>query len=192
MVSLYCINPESVFDGQQRSLEDFQFDLENVLTLSQLVGKSAEERNAAAVLLDILVGTKNKTAAEVATDATRNRQGVLYAVLATNTAGRANVIVRDENTKNGAWAQSPPEAGHPLESAARVKKLAYGLNDALRRWWNILDKALCGYGMVPTRADRCSYVLDSTQTRERNWNQQILCTAAQHNNTCAINRRCNI
>ena len=45
MVSLHN-NPESVYDGQQRSFEDFQFDLENVLTLSQLVGKSAEERNA--------------------------------------------------------------------------------------------------------------------------------------------------
>ena len=27
------------------------------------------------------------------------------------------------------------------------------MNDAPRRWWNILDKALCSYGMVPTRAD---------------------------------------
>ena len=27
MVSLYNINPESVYDGQQRSLDDFQFDL---------------------------------------------------------------------------------------------------------------------------------------------------------------------
>ena len=147
MVSLYNINPESVYDGQQRSLEDFRFDLEIVLTLSQLVGKSAEERNAAAVVLDILVGTKNKTAAEVAaevvTDATRNRQGVLYAVLAANTAGRTNVIVRDDNTKNGAWAQSPPEAGHPLYIAARAKKPAYGMNDAPQRWWHILDKALC-------------------------------------------------
>ena len=32
MISLYNINPESVYDGQQRSFEDFQFDLENVLT----------------------------------------------------------------------------------------------------------------------------------------------------------------
>ena len=28
MVSLYNINPDGVYDGQQRSLEDFQFDLE--------------------------------------------------------------------------------------------------------------------------------------------------------------------
>ena len=40
-----------------------------------------------------------------------------------------------------------------------------------RRWWNILDKALCNCGMIPTRADRCCYVLYSTQTRERTWNQ---------------------
>ena len=106
MVGLYNINPDGVYDGQ-RSLEDFQFDLENVLTLSQLVGKSAEERNAAAVMLEILAGTKNKTAAEVAaevvTDATKNGQRVLHVVLAANTAGRAEVIVREDSTKNGAW-----------------------------------------------------------------------------------------
>ena len=108
MVSLFNINPESVYDGQQRSFEDFQFDLENLLTLSQLVGKSAEELNAASVMLEILAGVKNKTrlevAAEVVTDATRNGQRVLYAVLAANTAGRARVVVRADNTKNGAWA----------------------------------------------------------------------------------------
>ena len=107
MVSLCNINPERVCDRLQRSFEDIQFDLENVLTLSQLVGKSPEERNAAAVL-EILASTKNKTATEVAaevvTDATRNGQRVLYAVLAANTAGRARVIVREDNTKNGAWA----------------------------------------------------------------------------------------
>ena len=32
------------------------------------------------------------------------------------------------------------------------------LNDAPRRWWNILDSALRSYGLVPTRADRCTYV----------------------------------
>ena len=53
---------------QQRSLEDFQLDLESMLTMSQLVGKSAEELNAASVMLDILAGTKNETAAEVAVE----------------------------------------------------------------------------------------------------------------------------
>ena len=90
MISLYNINPDSVYDGQQRSFEDFQFDLENVLTLSQQCGKSAEERIASAVMLEILAGTKNKTAAEVAaeivTGATRNGQRVLYTVLAAITA----------------------------------------------------------------------------------------------------------
>ncbi|CAE7945371.1 RE2 [Symbiodinium sp. KB8] len=52
--------------------------------------------------------------------------------------------------------QIPPEAGYPPYIAARVKKPAYGLNDAPRRWWNIVDKAkaLLSYGLVPTRADR--------------------------------------
>ena len=35
--------------------------------------------------------------------------------------------------------QLPPEAGHLPYIAARLTKLAYGINDAPRRWWNILD-----------------------------------------------------
>ena len=54
--------------------------------------------------------------------------------------------------------QIPPEMGYPPHIGARVKKPAYGLNDAPRRWWNILDSALRSYGLVPTRADRCTYV----------------------------------
>ena len=80
--------------------------------MSQQVGKSAEERNAASVMLDILAGTKNRAAAEVAAEvvaeATKvSGQKVLYAVLAANTAGRARMIVREDTTKNGvrAWAR---------------------------------------------------------------------------------------
>ena len=79
--------------------------------------------------------------------------------------------------------QLPPEAGHPPNIAARLKKLAYGMNDAPRRWWNILDKALRTYGMIPTRADRCCYVLYSIQSRERtreHWGQRAV---AQQNGT---------
>ena len=54
--------------------------------------------------------------------------------------------------------QVPPEMGYPPHIGARMKKPAYGLNDAPRRWWNILDSALRSYGLVPTRADRCTYV----------------------------------
>ena len=62
--------------------------------MSQLVGKSAEERNAASMMLDISAGTKNKTAAEIAvevvTEAPRiSGEKVLYTVLAANTGGRA-------------------------------------------------------------------------------------------------------
>ena len=68
--------------------------------------------------------------------------------------------------------QLPPEAGHPPYIAARLTKPAYDMNDASRRWWNILDKALCSCGMVPTRADRCCYVLYSIQSRERTWKRK--------------------
>ena len=42
--------------------------------------------------------------------------------------------------------QIPPEMGYPPHIGARTKKPAYGLNDAPRRWWNILDSALRSYG----------------------------------------------
>ena len=53
--------------------------------------------------------------------------------------------------------QVPSEMGYPPYIGARMKKPAYGLNDAPRQWWNILDSALRSYGLVPTRADRCTY-----------------------------------
>ena len=53
--------------------------------------------------------------------------------------------------------QIPPEMGYPPHIGARMQRHAYGLNDAPRRWWNILDLALRSYGLVPTRADRCTH-----------------------------------
>jgi len=57
--------------------------------------------------------------------------------------------------------QLPPEAGYKPWIAARLKKPAYGMNDAPRRWWNKIDTALRNYGMGPTRADLCTYLLYS-------------------------------
>ena len=70
--------------------------------------------------------------------------------------------------------QFPPEAGHPPYIAARPKKPAYGMKNATRRWWNILDQALCSFGIVSTQADRCCCVLYSIQPRERTWKQNYL------------------
>ena len=79
--------------------------------------------------------------------------------------------------------QLPPEAGHPPHIAARVRSPAYGMNDAARRWWNILDQALCSSGMIHTRTDRCCYVLYSIQSRERTWKQWGQSTIAQKHGT---------
>ena len=54
--------------------------------------------------------------------------------------------------------QIPSELGYPPCMAARLKKPGYGLNDAPRKWWNEVDKSLTSYGLVPTRADRCTYI----------------------------------
>ena len=79
--------------------------------------------------------------------------------------------------------QLPPQAGHPPYIVARLKKLADDMTDALRRWWNILDKALRSCGMIPTRADRCCHVLSSLQPRKQAWEHWKKRATAQQNGT---------
>ena len=59
----------------------------------------------------------------------------------------------------------PYTSVYPPYMAARMKKPAYGLNDAPRRWFNIIDASLRNYECVPTRGDRCTYVLYSKTQR---------------------------
>ena len=51
--------------------------------------------------------------------------------------------------------QLPPEAGVGPHIAAWLKKPAYGMNDAPRKWWNKVDSSIRAYGLQPVRADRC-------------------------------------
>ena len=53
--------------------------------------------------------------------------------------------------------QIPPDCGYPPHIAAKMKKSPYGLNEAPRRWWQVVDKALLSFGMVPTAAARCTH-----------------------------------
>eukprot|EP00435_Cladocopium_sp_Y103_P076170 s9_g79.t2 len=53
------------------------------------------------------------------------------------------------------------------DSPAASRAGCYGLNDAPRRWWQIIDKALLNCGLVPTRADRCTYILHDESSRKK-------------------------
>ena len=59
----------------------------------------------------------------------------------------------------------PKELGQPWYMVAKMKKPAYGLNDAPRRWFNVVDSHLRSAGCVPTRGDRCTYVLYSQKAK---------------------------
>ena len=85
--------------------------------------------------------------------------------------------------------QLPPEARHPPYIAARLKKPAYGMNDATRRRWNIHDKALLSYGMVPTRAGRCCNVLCSIMVSDRARTTGEKTLAQQRHNRCLTELR---
>ena len=110
MANLAKITQDEVYDGVCRTFEDFRFDLENALTLTQLTGRSVEEKGAATLMITLIDGTDGKTAHEVAAmvyNDARDKEAsrVLFTVLAANTAGRARAIVRDDaGTRNGAWA----------------------------------------------------------------------------------------
>ena len=83
----------------QRTLEDFQFDPENALTMSQLTGQSTEERNATTLFLELLKSTEGTTATSksvmiVTGQARGSGLEVLFAVLAANPTGRGRAIAR--------------------------------------------------------------------------------------------------
>ena len=54
--------------------------------------------------------------------------------------------------------QLPTDIGLPPYLVGLCTRSVYGLSDVPRRWWNRLDKFLHSLGLVPTRADRCTYV----------------------------------
>ena len=83
-----------------------------------------------------------------------------------------------DNTRNIICAL-PKEAGHPPYMAARMKKPAYGLNDAPRRWFNVVDGSLRHYGCEPTRGDRCTYVMYSQSVyKQTSSSDKDLCIAS--------------
>ena len=63
--------------------------------------------------------------------------------------------------------QIPPEMGYPPHIGARVKKPAYGLNDAPRRWWNILGSATdwCQPGQTVVKSH--DFLLEHIVTRHK-------------------------
>ena len=63
-----------------------------------------------------------------------------------------------ENNFLTGWGIWRVPTGQPWYMVARMKKPAYGLNDAPRRWLNIVDKELRSCECVPTRGDRWTYV----------------------------------
>ena len=109
----------------------------------------------------------SKTSRRMISSPAASRSGFRLAIQAASNKGW-NIFHMDLKTaflQRKAYDQSrdiicqiPPEMGYPPHIGSRMKKPAYGLNDAPRRWWNILGSALRSYGLVPTRADRCTYV----------------------------------
>ena len=77
------------------------------------------------------------------------------AFLQGESCGKSRNIIREQ----------PQESAQPWYTVARMKKPAYGLNDAPTRWFNVVDKQLRYWGCTPTRGDRCTYVLYSKHDR---------------------------
>ena len=104
------------YDGVSKSWDEFEFDTVNGMTYKSMTGKSEHEREAAAVVLKVLVACKTATLdqAKLAPKMGANEADVakfaaacdfLFTTLAMQTTGRAKQIVKEcSQTRNGAEA----------------------------------------------------------------------------------------
>ena len=153
MASLYNINHEGAYDGQKRSLEDLQFDLESVLTMSQQVGKSAEERNAASVTAGHPCRYHEQDCSRGCGGDRCRRAKAQWTKRAVRGAcgrhcRRAKVIVREDNTKNGglAWARLRERFGRDSGATSLTALFQYSwpnekpVEDVWREWAKKVSK----------------------------------------------------
>ena len=102
--------------GEATSFEDFKFELENALSISQLTGHHKEERTTATGMITLLEQTQSMSLQEVEgtkskatfTDEWKTCDKALFAILAKNVTGRAKDIVKEEvASRSGiaAWAR---------------------------------------------------------------------------------------
>ena len=100
-LAAYSVNLESTYDGMHRTLEDFQFDLGNALTISDVTRESKQKSATRSPDIRYPRGTEGKTAADVSvmivTDQARlSGLKEAFVLLAANTAGRARATVRED------------------------------------------------------------------------------------------------
>ena len=142
------------------------FDVENVLTMVQLTGRSEHERAAATRMAELLASTEGKSFAEVEhfvpTDATAfdAASRMLFSVLATNTSGRARDIVKDfQVDKNGvkAWVRLRDRFGKTTGATSFTQVFSYPRardkpsEDLWREWVRLvsrLPRGLLGGGGI--------------------------------------------
>ena len=114
MGGMYCFGKS--FEGlTTASFEDFQFDVVNQMTYTQMTGKSEPERNAVAHMLSLIKNSEHQSVQEARGTTFVGDQAVqqqaandlLYAILALNTSGRARQIVEENLGRNGveAWVR---------------------------------------------------------------------------------------
>ena len=114
----FIAKPSDTFDGQTKSFEDFQFDMQNTLTYTAMTARGEMERGAAQVMMTILERggrmtldeSKNLvfTGTEEEQKQAKAANDLLFTILALNTTGRARQIVKETTSKRSgveAWVR---------------------------------------------------------------------------------------
>ena len=114
----FITKPSDTFDGQTKSFEDFQFDMQNTLTYTAMTARGEMERGAAQVMMTILERggrmtldeSKNLvfTGTEEEQKQAKAANDLLFTILALNTTGRARQIVKETTSKRSgveAWVR---------------------------------------------------------------------------------------
>ena len=105
MAGHYNISPDGAWFGKQRTLEDFQFDLETALTMSRLaVWKPREERDATTLMVEILQSTAGKKdCSRSFGDACRGLMSKQWVESVVRSAGSKHGLTCKSNCARGHW-----------------------------------------------------------------------------------------
>ena len=99
------VHGNELYDGTNKPDEEYNLDTYNALTYQAMIGKSENEREAAAAMMQVLRATETLSSDETrkigsnGTDAEKSKtkcvNDLLYAMLAMSTTGRAKQIVKE-------------------------------------------------------------------------------------------------
>ena len=139
---VFIAKPSDTFDGQTKSFEDFQLDMQNTLTYTAMTARGEMERGAAQVMMTILdrggrmTLDESKNLVFTGTDEEQKQakaaNDLLCTILALNTTGRARQIVKETTSKRSgveAWVRPRERFSKTTGATSHAEIFKYNWHD---------------------------------------------------------------